>query len=332
MKINFKTIAGKKYEIEIDPSQTISEVKSFLQNNHNITGNISLLYKSKYLDDSQTIESIDFTENTFIAIFKGKTQIKKNSVNSDKDHKSKNEINENQNTFAKTETKTNETQPFNTEPSKHIHSSPIKNLLTTSNARDPPDFKEKVEQLKVLGFNEYDCENALRATVSYDVELAYEYLASGYIPDIPKQVSIEDTLNILKANCDDHDEEEDENIQLLNDLVYLKKLLQEKPENFALYVSQIEACFPDLAKTIRRDPALFLTAQLGLDPSKFDIGSVKTPTSEYERLMNQFNSEEKNAIHRIESNGFDTMTVIQVYIACDKNEELTNSCLISMRS
>ena len=48
--------------------------------------------------------------------------------------------------------------------------------------------------------------------------------------------------------------------------------------------------------------------------------------------MRQFNSEEKNAIHRLELNGFDVMTVIQVYIACDKNEELTTSCLDSMKS
>lgn len=334
MRICFKTITGKKYELEVDPSQTILDIKSILQNDYNFTGTISLIYQSKELIDSQVIGSFEFSENSFIVIYTRKIPVKKNTDNSIKTNPQnieKNDDNESTNKSTETQTKSEGEQPINIERSDYIHSSPIKNLCLTAktNFDDPPDFQDKVEQLKVLGYGDCDCENALRAAL-YQVDLAADYLVGGQIPDIPKPLQLDEALNSLKKDCEE-EEEANENIEYLNDLIFLKKTFQEHPENFPDYVRQLEESDPEMARTIKRDPALFLY-KLGLDPSKFDTETVKRPSSKYEELMNQFNLEEKNAIHRIESNGFDTMTVIQVFIACDKNEELTTSCLVSMRT
>lgn len=337
MRICIKTITGKKYELEVDPSQTILDIKSILQNDYNFTGTISLIYQSKELIDSQVIGSFEFSENSFIVLFTRKIPVKKNTVDSTKTNPlnvEKNDDNESTNKFTETQTKPEGEQPINTERSDYIRSSPIKNLCFTAktNFDDPPDFQDKVEQLKILGYGDCDCENALRAAI-YQVDLAADYLVSGQIPDIPKPLQLNEDLVIPKSSFEEdfNEEEENEEKEYLNDLILLKKVFQENPENFPEEVRQLEESDPEMARTIKRDPALFLY-QLGLDPSKFDTEAVKRPSSKYEELMNQFNLEEKNAIHRIESNGFDTMTVIQVFIACDKNEELTTSCLVSMRT
>ena len=80
MRICIKTITGKKYELEVDPSQTILDIKSILQNDYNFTGTISLIYQSKELIDSQVIGSFEFSENSFIVLFTRKIPVKKNTV------------------------------------------------------------------------------------------------------------------------------------------------------------------------------------------------------------------------------------------------------------
>lgn len=334
MKICFKTITGKKYEIELDPSQSILDVKSILQNDYKISGTISLLYQSKILDDSQTIKSINLTENSFIVIYTRKLPPKKNTTDSAKENQSiiENKVDKNDGSSNLSDheinTQTKEEQSETSDALKYIHSTPIKNFFDNIQHNDPPDFHEKVEQLKVLGYGEYDCEEALRAAF-YQLDVASDYLCSGNIPKF-SPLNLEETLASLQNN-EEEDEEDNQTVEYIKDLLNFKQMLQENPELFPEYVSRLEGPNPEFVKPIKRDPALFLY-QLGLDPTKFDIDSVKTPTSKYEELMRQFNSEEKNAIHRLELNGFDVMTVIQVYIACDKNEELTTSCLDSMKS
>jgi hypothetical protein len=47
--------------------------------------------------------------------------------------------------------------------------------------------------------------------------------------------------------------------------------------------------------------------------------------------MGQFSEPEQQTIHTFEKLGFDTMTIIQVFVACDKDPTLTNDCLQSMQ-
>lgn len=54
------------------------------------------------------------------------------------------------------------------------------------------------------------------------------------------------------------------------------------------------------------------------------IGSLRT-------VFDSLNDEERNTILRLENQyHLDRVTVVQVYIACDKNEESTRECLVSM--
>lgn len=56
--------------------------------------------------------------------------------------------------------------------------------------------------------------------------------------------------------------------------------------------------------------------------------------TEEQNQLRQFNIEltpqDEEAINRLTRIGYDRLTVIQVYMACDKDEEMTTNCLISM--
>ena len=322
MRITFKSISGKQFSLDADSSSSVLDLKNEIAvaNGYKVSS-IRLLFNSKDLDDSLLISSIGYTEDKFLVIYIKKLPQRKNKI---------------QNPQPKTEThnETQEEKPLelkspiidHTHPENNImHSSPIK-LFQKHSERDPPDFEEKVKLLENMGYSEGQCIEALRSAL-YQVEVAADYLLNGYIPDLPKPLNLDES-QILENS--DNDDEDERNGNAYTDLIYLKKLFHDHPENFVDYVHQLEQNGHEIAHVIKQDPVAFLY-RIGLDPSKYDVNAFKKPASKYEELMTQFNNEEKNAIHRMESIGFDTMTIIQVYLACDKNEELTNSCLISMK-
>lgn len=337
MRITLKTFAGNAYQIDVEPNQTISTIKGILYDKFGIEEPYTLSYQSKQLNNIQTIDSINYSDEKSILIIKRKIP----NQNSAKHLQARkvdpithnNTAIQTRTESSKPETNINtekENSSINVEFKTTLHSSPLKNLILSAQTKygDPPDFNDKVNSLKVLGYDQSSIKRALRAAL-YRIDLAADYLTSGNIPDIPQQLNLEDNTETQSENQGE-EEEVDELTQYKNDLLYLKTVFQKEPHNFAHYVSELERNGYEIARTIRRDPSLFLY-QLGLDPSNYDIESVKAPTSKYEELMSAFDENERSAIHRIEAAGFDTMTVIQVFTACDKNEELATSCLLSMK-
>jgi hypothetical protein len=86
---------------------------------------------------------------------------------------------------------------------------------------------------------------------------------------------------------------------------------------------------PALAGLIRDDPAAFL-GSIGLNPNDFNLNGLGR-TTQYEELMAGFSDVEKASIHALEKLGFDTMTIIQVFVACGNDEALARDCLCSMQ-
>jgi len=62
---------------------------------------------------------------------------------------------------------------------------------------------------------------------------------------------------------------------------------------------------------------------------QYEIMSTRTPDS-IRMISSQLSSSDKEAIKRLTKLGVDEATVIQVYIACENDEEKTKKCLITM--
>ena len=201
---------------------------------------------------------------------------------------------------------------------------------------DPPGFSIKVSQLMELGYPKYDCECALRSALG-NLDRAAEYLLSGVYPELPKfyepapqsqESQDEEDAEEVNPNQVFNNEEEDEEDDLQEFMQFRNKLIQ-NPALLRQFLAQMADDNPEMAPLIRRDPAMFLV-NVGLNPNDFDLSDL-TPKSQYEELMSRFTKDEQTIIHKLESKGFDTMVVIQVFDACDKNEETTMECLMSMQ-
>jgi UV excision repair protein RAD23 len=169
-----------------------------------------------------------------------------------------------------------------------------------------------VVQLESLGFGKGDSEDALRAS-KYDVELAAQYLCDG-VP-YPLSIFSLDGLDLpaLKAQVSR----------------YLEDLKSGKCTWTAL-IDSLRKDYPGMAAAGQAHPVFWLRA-LGFEEEAAQFRTLqKAPRTLFEELQVGFTPEEMEAIKRISSRGYDTMVVIQVYCACDKDEEVTLNCLKMM--
>jgi UV excision repair protein RAD23 len=190
-----------------------------------------------------------------------------------------------------------------------------------------------------MGFNEGDCELALRAALG-NPDRAADYILSGQIPAIPQmistadvpmdEVSAEEDDQVILSDNDEMNEEEDEQDQLRRFTQFRNQLIRD-PASLRAFLRQMSEENPSVAGLIRDDPAAFL-ASIGLNPDDFDLAGLGR-VSEYERVMSELSEHEQSVVHGLEkiAPNLDTMTVIQVFVACDKDENVARACIQSMQ-
>lgn len=331
MIVNFRSVSNQLYKLELQPTDTIAHVKATLAEKYNFQPNkIRLIFKAKVLVDTLTLEAAGINGEGFVVVYAMQAQQQQAAKPS-------------------TNNKENETKEENAKPDADVKPPPQNNIqapsaeplpLIKGRFNDPPGFSKKVEELESLGFGRADCEVALRAAVG-NVDRAADFLLSGRIPDMPHLMSVSDipmkqesndTNNIVLS--DDEDEEvaadfgDEQEEDALEGIIDFRDELIRHPEKLRSFLQQMAEDNPEIAYLIRDDPSAFL-ASIGFNPNDFDLTGLGR-TTQYEQLMSEFNEKEQKAIHNLEKLGFDTMTIIQVFVACDKDEEMTKQCLESM--
>ncbi|VEU24387.1 DEKNAAC105673 [Brettanomyces naardenensis] len=124
----------------------------------------------------------------------------------------------------------------------------------------------------------------------------------------------------------------------------LRELLQQQPEMAEAVLQQLAASNPQLAQVIQTNPEAFmryitdgdqtaLGEALGIPREYLDAteaGGEGEDDEEGEGATRiEITPEENDAINRLCELGFDRNLVIQVYFACDKNEEMAANLLFS---
>ena len=352
MHVTFRTIGNKLYELDLEPTDTVSHVKATLAKEFGFQSNkIKLIYKAKVLLDNNTLQASGVDGTSFIVLYAMQPQQqqetkKENEAdvinnNNDGDKNTQSLNGDRQSSVVSAPTINHEIPAASQETRPTLPSTaPLPEIFSNNDMPDPPGFRRKVNELMDMGFSEADCENALRAAVG-NVDRAADFLLSGNIPDVPRMLSVRD-VPMMNRNTnferiilsddendeifdDDVDNEEEDGMQ--NFISFRDEMIQH-PDKLRSFLNQMAEDNPAIAGLIRDDPAAFL-ASIGLNPDDFDLTGLGRST-EYERLMAEFDDKQQASIHNLEKLGFDTMTIIQVYVACDKDEELTKSCLESM--
>jgi hypothetical protein len=187
-----------------------------------------------------------------------------------------------------------------------------------------------------MGYGRPDCEIALRAALG-NVDRAADYLLAGYTPTVPQffvppEVPQSEEDDSDSENDDivfPEDEDDDEESIRLRTFTRFRNNLIRDPASMRQFLNEQAIANPGLASLIRDDPAAFLGG-LGLNPDDFDLAGLGHRT-QYEDLIAEFSDSERSWIHELEALGFDSMTVIQVFVACSKQFAFAKECLESMR-
>lgn len=332
MIVNFRSVSNQLYTLELQPTDTVASIKATLAEKYNFhPKKIRLIYKAKVLADTTTIESAGIDGNGFVVVYAMQAPQQNNQTNNSSTNNKENEVEEENN-------KPNESKPHQPPLAQRTVPEPKPLPVSTGNFHDPPGFRKKVDELQALGFSRGDCEIALRAAVG-NVDRAADYLLSGRVPDVPQMISVSDVpMKQETANNHDFSDEENEEVVAdfgeeeqddpMNGIIDFRDELIRHPEKLRSFLHQMAEDNPEIAYLIRDDPSAFL-ASIGFNPNDFDLTGLGR-TTQYEQLMSEFNEKEQRVIHNLEKLGFDTMTIIQVFVACEKDEEMTRSCLESM--
>jgi UV excision repair protein RAD23 len=301
--IIFRTISGRSYQMDVDPSEPVAVAKRRLAAEHHIDiQTITFLYRGKQLEDGATIGESGVDGSTFVIIFQPTCPVR-------------------QSTSGRSRPQTPPAAPSSPNPQAApvdgIRDSPLPLPFDSAAANDPPDFQELVAQLLPLGFDQPRCEEALRGAL-YKPSVAVEYLLAGWAPNPPPGPSIHAPIDI--------EELEDESLAAI-----YQKLREIKDEHLSIDALEefLKEEYPFEYQVYAQSPLAFITG-MGFSVSDFTLAPApqdREPETLYDALMGQFTREQREVIRRLESKGFDSMVVLQVFEACNCDENVTEECL-----
>jgi UV excision repair protein RAD23 len=305
--LSFRTLSNRNFEVDFDLLEPVSRVKQHFVDEFGFCDkNLQLIHKGRALSDDATLAESGIDGSCFIVVCTSRVEPHLPPLPSSPRF----------------------VRPLMPQQSPELsaspNSQPLPQLISQNSRLDPPNFEDLVSELEPLGFGRGDCAEALRAAL-YRSNLAAHFLLEG-LPQVERFCA-----RIDDEDDDDKEEREDES------LVDIKRHLltvKEGKATFNDFLRLLRETYPFYFQLFNRSPIGFFN-DLGFDPGDFDFVSALQTHSRpqptiYDQMMEMFSSSERAAVRRIEAKGFDTMTVIQVYLACDKDESETETCLRSM--
>lgn len=109
-------------------------------------------------------------------------------------------------------------------------------------------------------------------------------------------------------------------------LALLRAAIQSNPEMVQLALQELAASNPQVAQLIEQDPEGFIQTFLG-GPGDDDMAYDYEEGEEEGVVRIQLTEQDESAVRRLCELGFDRDTVLQVYLACEKNEEVAADIL-----
>ncbi|KAJ5353332.1 UV excision repair protein (RadW) [Penicillium brevicompactum] len=341
MKLTFKDLKQMKFVIDVEPSETVREVKAKIaqEKGEYEAERMKVIYSGKILQDDKTVESYNIQEKDFLVCLPQK-QPKAPAAAS---------------------------QPPATPAARAPASTPAAPPAPQAAAALPqlllpqhrPAFGDPstlamgsaaegaVVQMEAMGFARADIDRAMRAAF-YNPDRAIEYLLTG-IPDNiqeqqqqQQQEAAEEPAPTAAAQAGGEGGrprgagaagagagagaaggEALGSLEFLRSNPHfqqLRQLVQQQPHMLEPILQQVAAGNPQIASIIGQNSDQFL--QLLGEEIEDDEGALPPGAQAI-----SVTEEERDAIERLCRLGFPRDSVIQAYFACDKNEELAANFL-----
>ena len=307
MKINIKNIKQVEYNVEVSSdSITIKDLKNEIEKVHGFDSNqLKLLYSGSVLDDSKTLQSYNIKEDSVIIMMNSKVK-PKNIPKTDSAPKTEEKKTE--------EKKAEETKPEEKKPNS-------------------PDYSEQITSLLGMGCEQQKAEQAIKAAKG-NLQLALDYYFNG----------IPENLDSNNLNNEENESSSDENpIKTVASIA--KIICQNNPASLAPLLQNIGQSDPDLMNLIKENEEEFkrylespITEEDYRALNKFTqetglgLGNEGAAGRQRSGARISLSNEEREAINRLKELGnFSEADVVQAYIACDKNEEMTANYLFEQK-
>ncbi|KAJ1979693.1 UV excision repair protein rad23 [Dimargaris verticillata] len=352
MKLTFKTLQQKQFQIDAELTETIADVKEKIATAEGFQPSTQkLVYMGKILTDAQTVEELNFKDNSFLVLMVTKPKATPATTSASAPPPA--------NTAPTAEPRE---APASTDAPAAAHlASDAANVTATPLSQTPTpapsayeeqpgpgssggiatgsEYNTAVENMVEMGYERDQVVRAMRASFN-NPERAVEYLITG-IPDVAVPPA-HTTAPASNANTDptstadapaSHGASESHGPALSSELQQianhpqfqqLRQMVRQDPRLLQPMISRITQTNPELVQLINNNQEQLLELLLGNiegDADDTDMPGAGSP--QYIQVTPQ----EKEAIDRLEGLGFDRAIVIEAYFACDKNEELAANYL-----
>ncbi|THU61454.1 hypothetical protein C4D60_Mb07t23450 [Musa balbisiana] len=359
MKLTVKTLKGTHFEIRVQPNDTIMAVK---KNIEQIQGKDSypwgqqlLIHNGKVLKDETTLEENKVKEDGFLVVMLSKSKAAGSSGSSSAQPSATSAVQHPTPKEAPTQVPVQAppqvaaqaapptpvpvsssigSQGSNLEVSADTYGQAASNLIAGSN------LEQMVSQLLEMGGGNWDRDTvllALRAAYN-NPERAVEYLYSG-IPATTEIAVPVDPFPLSQASTQGANPTDatapgslsglpnSAPLNMFPQFLALRAMVQANPQILQPMLQELSKQNPQLLRLIQEHHAEFL--QLinepieGLEGDMFD-------QPEQDEMPHTINvtAEEQEAIGRLEAMGFDRASVIEAFLACDRNEQLAANYLL----
>ncbi|KAG4403310.1 hypothetical protein AAZX31_01G074800 [Glycine max] len=385
MKVFVKTLKGTHFEIEVNPSDTLSEVKKNIETVQGAdvypAAQQMLIHQGKVLKDGTTLEENKVAENSFIVIMLSKTKSSSGegsttstapSVKASATPTSTSVSAAPQAPASTGATPTPVTAPAApasaaapapissgsaVRPESDIYGQAASNLVAGSN------LEGTIQQILDMGGGSWDRDTVVRALrAAYNnPERAVEYLYSGIpeqaeAPPVTREPASAQPANPPaaapqaaqpasvpssgpNANPLDLFPQGLPNVGsgaagagsldfLRNSQQFqaLRAMVQANPQILQPMLQELGKQNPHLMRLIQEHQVDFL--RLINEPVEGGEGNILGQLASAMPQAVTVTPEERQAIERLEAMGFDRATVLEVYFACNKNEELAANYLL----
>lgn len=356
MIITLKNLQQQTFTVEIDPSQTVRELKQKIESQKGFPAEFQkLIYAGKILTDDQPLTEYNIDEKKFIVVMVTKLKTGTSSAASEEDHADGDN---------KEEATPSPVVPPSSNPS--VQSAPNPTAL-----QDPPaptsapttcvggqaesallmgeDYNIMVTNIMDMGYEREQVMQALRASFN-NPDRAVEYLLTG----IPAQL-FEDLPEDPPEAQETLQEQGQHPLAFLRmqpQFQQMRQVIQQNPQLLNAVLEQIGQTNPALLQLISQNQEAFVrminepvetTGEAAAGPRVSPTFGATLPTGVNQGAaisgggagtgirsgIIQVTPQDREAIERLKALGFPEHLVIQAYYACEKNENLAANFLLS---
>ncbi|KAM7271789.1 hypothetical protein ACFE04_031003 [Oxalis oulophora] len=378
MKVSVKTLKGSTFDIQVNPQDTVVDVKKAIENAQGAAvypaAQQMLIHQGKVLKDETTLEENKVAENSFIVIMLSKAR---STPGEGSTTSTAAPVTKAPETSASPAPQAPAVAPTTTPvaPSPLAGIAPVSNTpagsvgdvygQAASNLVAGTNLESTIQQILDMGGGSWDRDTVVRAlrAAFNNPERAIDYLYSG----IPEQADVPPVARAPQAaipaaqppqsavpppaqvplsgpNANPLDlfpqgvpnlgaaatgGAAGANLDFLRNsqqFQQLRGLVQANPQILQPMLQELGRQNPQLMRTIQDHQADFL--RLLNEPVEGEEGNIMGQLGAAIPQAVQVTPEEREAIERLEAMGFDRALVLEVFFACNKNEELAANYLL----